>query len=185
MVNKHFGIIGHSFVARIDDDTLRKEFDGVKLKVVGVRSATSSSLLYEEDFYSLLRHRSISRVFVQLGGNDISRGSSPETIVRNINAVVVELKSMKSMQRIIIGSVFQRFKPRRMTADAYEKQRVVINQKLNEMYEDDPMVTFWFLRGLVNVKEELFHKDGVHLNPTTQKRYTRQIRLALFCQHPK
>ena len=93
-----------------------------------------------------------------------------------------ELLSVYGVSKVIVGSVFRRFHPRRMCYEDFEKKRKSVNDLLCDHFKDSKDIVFWKLRGLVDPEKSAFRKDGVHLNDSSEINYVKQIKLALFCK---
>ena len=169
-------IIGHSFVRRIADHELLA-FKHEDLHV-GLGGATVKTLAESYELIQLMLCRP-KRIFIQIGGNDIKKDTTSDQIFKDITEFVDHLKEC-GVTQIIVGSLFPRFQPRRMTYHQYESQRKEINLKLSGKYAKSTVITFWKRRGLVNPPRSAF-TDGVHLTKKFEHIYARQIKLALFC----
>ncbi|OWF45166.1 hypothetical protein KP79_PYT23628 [Mizuhopecten yessoensis] len=148
----------------------------------GKGGATSISLIHSDVFKKFMA-TDVSKVFLQVAGNDIPAMSTLEGIVGNIDQLVRRILEKPDPPTIIIGSIFYRYRPRGMTATDYNIQVEALNEDLARKYRQHPKVHFWSLRGLRPLKRSDF-VDGVHLNRTITWRFARQVRLALFCQRP-
>ncbi|OWF34983.1 hypothetical protein KP79_PYT23805 [Mizuhopecten yessoensis] len=100
----------------------------------------------------------VSKVFLQVAGNEISAMSTLEGIVGNIDQRVLEKPDPPT---IIIGSIFYRYRPRGMTATDYNIKVEALNEALARKYRQHPKVHFWLRR----LKRSDF-VDGVHLGIT-------------------
>ncbi|OWF44386.1 hypothetical protein KP79_PYT22806 [Mizuhopecten yessoensis] len=153
-------ILGHSFVTRLErartgllDDVL----------FFGKGGATSTSLIHSDVFKKFMT-TDVSKVFLQVAGNEISAMSTLEGIVGNIDQRVLEKPDPPT---IIIGSIFYRYRPRGMMATEYNIQVEALNDALARKYRQHPKVYVyaWSLRGLRRLKRSYF-VGGVHLNHT-------------------
>ncbi|OWF36028.1 hypothetical protein KP79_PYT24450 [Mizuhopecten yessoensis] len=137
-----------------------------------IRGATTRTLLLSKK----IRDLDVDRVFLQIGGNEIGPTSDPDDIVSDICDVVAMF--VEKVCRVIVGSLFQRYRPRHMSPEKYEIQRTRINTRLCELFKTEDNVTFWKLRGLQHLTAAAF-KDGVQLTQTLETRYARKLKLAL------
>ena len=125
---------------------------------------------------------SLTRVFVQIGGNDIKSDKPAYEVFSDIKNFISSLMEHNGVNEVIIGSLFRRYNPRGMEYKEYEEKRMKINQLLHEEYRSSDNIIFWKLRGLVNLERDSYLYDGIHLSDTAQTKYIRQIKLALFCK---
>lgn len=172
-------IIGHSFIRRLQDHYLLN-FDQIDLHVAGLGGATVRDLADSDELLQLLLYRP-TRVFIQIGGNDITKSTSAEQVFHRIRNFVTALVTDHGVHEVVIGSLFPRYKPRFIEFKDYEIKRTEINKMLKEEYETSSNITFWKLRGLVNPPRNAF-VDGVHLTEHYEQVYAKQIKLALFCK---
>ncbi|KAK3098712.1 hypothetical protein FSP39_022328 [Pinctada imbricata] len=188
-------IVGHSFVARLEDSLqgskIRTIFPYGKdlgldadVKYFGLRGATTKTYLNSREMVSCELFRP-TRVFVQVGGNDISKNSTVISVCEGIRDIVEHLLRIDSVNAVIIGSIFPRRKPRGVSEDYYYNEARKINNFLERHYADHSRVYFWKLRGLQLPKKNIFINDGVHLNDDATATYARQIRMALKCDSIK
>ena len=117
-------------------------------------------------------------VFLQIGGNDIN----PTEVFNKIKSFACDLLRVYGVSKVIVGSVFRRFHPRRMCYEDFEKKRKSVNDLLCDHFKDSKDIVFWKLRGLVDPEKSAFRKDGVHLNDSSEINYVKQIKLTLFCK---
>lgn len=147
----------------------------------GLGGATVEKLAASDELLQLMLYRP-TRIFVQIGGNDINGKTTAESVFKEIKNFVQEiLLKDYGASEVIIGSLFPRYKPRGSTYTEYELKRKKINQLLQEEFQSSSTVFFWKLRGLVDPPSESM-PDCVHLCPSLERRYARQIKLALFCK---
>ncbi|OWF49070.1 hypothetical protein KP79_PYT19569 [Mizuhopecten yessoensis] len=170
-----FAIVGHSFIARMAGNSLLQSDD---VQLLGILGATTWTLLHSKK----IRDLDVDRLLLQIGGNDIGPTSDPDDIVSDI-CDVVPMSLQKGCQ-VIVGSLFQRYRPRHMTPENYEIQRSRINTRLCKLFRNQDYVAYWKLRGLQHLTAAAF-KDGVHLTQTLETRYARQLKLALYCSQMK
>ncbi|OWF50084.1 hypothetical protein KP79_PYT09611 [Mizuhopecten yessoensis] len=129
-----FAIVGHSFIARMAGNSLLQSDD---VQLIGIRGATARTLLLSKK----IRDLDDDRVFLQIGGNDIGPTSDPDDIVSDICDVVAMF--VEKGCQVIVGSLFQRYRPRHMSPEKYEIQRTIntINTRLCELFKTEDNVT--------------------------------------------
>ena len=102
-------------------------------------------------------------VFLQIGGNDINPTSTLMEVFNKIISFACDLLRVYGVSKVIVGSVFRRFHPRRMCYEDFEKKRKSVNDLLCDHLKDFKDIVFWKFRGLVDPEKSAFRKDGVHL----------------------
>ncbi|OWF47840.1 hypothetical protein KP79_PYT22845 [Mizuhopecten yessoensis] len=145
------------------------------IQLLGFRGATTRTLLLSKK----IRDLDVDRVFLQIGGNDIGPTSDPDDIVEDICDVVTMFEE-KGCQ-VVVGSLFQRYRPRHMSPEKYEIQRTRINKRLCQLFQTESNVTFWKLRGFQQLTATAF-KNGVHITQTLETRYARQLKASPVLQ---
>lgn len=175
-----FAVIGHSFIARIQDHYFLK-FDSIPTYFLGLRGSTTRRLLRSDRLEEIMLSNRPTRIFLQIGGNDIGPTSTAYRVYKDIKNLINELKTVDSVKRIVVGCLFKRYKPRGMSSGEYEQQRVDVNRLLKERYEGDSIVTFCDLHGLCDLDRDAF-PDGVHLDEAFHDAYAGSIRLALLSE---
>lgn len=172
------GVLGHSFVCdhRLNPELFGEERD--RIRFCGISGGKTTTMINHGTVQNFLQHP-MERVFLQIGGNDISEMSNPYQIVSSIDTLVNRARQVPGVEHLIVGSLFQRFKTRGTDPATYENQRLIINQELQRLYRDDDTVKFWRLKKLQFVSEGHFI-DGVHLKPQQVPKFVQNIKSALF-----
>ena len=86
-----------------------------------------------------------------------------------------------SVDSVIIASLFNRTRPRGMTAEDYNVLVDRVNKK--RFYEPNTRVQFWTIRGLVKPSWNIWIDDDTHLNNSVTRKYDQQIRMAVRCKN--
>lgn len=123
-----------------------------------------------------------TRVFLQIGENDIGSALSNIDVIQGIRRVVDSLLSFSDVKRVIVGSLFQRTNPRGLTAEDYNSRVDQINIFLQRFYAESKSVHFWGIRGLMRPTWDIWTSDGIHLNLSATRKYAAQIRMAVKCE---
>lgn len=188
---ERIAILGHSFVARLEQDLLmegqlqfNKDLDlpsNYMVKFFGLRGATTHHILYSRQFQDCKNFHP-TRVFLQIGENDIGSAVSTIDVIQGIRRVVDSLISFSSVKRVIVGSLFHRTKLRGLTAEDYNFRVDQINIFLQRFYATSKTVHFWGIRGLMRPTWDIWTSDGIHLNHSATRKYTAQIRMAVKCE---
>ena len=118
-----------------------------------------------------------TKVFLHLGENDIDPNLPTTDVVAGICEIVEKFLTLKSVKKVIIGSLLQR----KATSDSpqYNDQVGVINRFLQRFYSNSKTVVFWNLRGLVNTKKHIWLSNGINLNEDAMTTDALQIKMAV------
>ena len=118
-MGERYAVIGHSYIARLHQHLLERQYDrfpgrrtdvnlDLRSTVVwtGVRGGTVPTL--RQHLGACLSNRP-TRVFLQVGSNDIRRPLTPEIVVTRILGLVDELKR-RGVQSVFVGKLVGRTK---------------------------------------------------------------------------
>lgn len=147
---ERIAILGHSFVARLEEDLrmdgqlqFNKDLDlpsNYMVKFFGLRGTTTHRILYSGQFQDCEKFHP-TRVFLQIGENDIGSALSNIDVIQGIRRVVDSLLSFSDVKRVIVGSLFQRTNPRGLTAEDYNSRVDQINIFLQRFYAESKSVS--------------------------------------------
>ena len=82
----------------------------------------------------MVRRKRPDVVFLQVGGNDILKESSPALILVRMKRLVSVLLEKYHVSTVIVGSVFCRRKPRGLSRRAYDRKKQKINKFLSKEF---------------------------------------------------
>lgn len=172
-----FALFGHSFIARISNHPVLEMTDS-SVHFFGLSGGTSRQILLHNTTQRMIQTKP-SKIYVQIGENDISFQSDPFQIVKDIARLVNTFRDIPDLEHVTVGRLFKRYRPRGMSVEGYEIQRTIINLCLQKFFQDDELVAVRSLNGLEECdKEELF--DGVHLHKRLHNRYAEEIKKILL-----
>ena len=174
-------VLGHSFVRRLRDwmrDNDREMSRGsldVHLHGVGGRTVRQ---VYDLDLKRVERiHPDV--ILLQLGGNDISSCTSASDVLVRLERLITVLRQKCPDSTIIVASIFCRRRPRGLSSRSYDRKKKRVNKFLLRKFgafEQGKTVFFFSHRFF---KEKYFHRDGVHLNNSGNRRFFHSILSAL------
>lgn len=190
---ERIAILGHSFVARLEQDLADGHIEGLHanlglpenftVKYFGVRDSTLNNLLNSKEFEECKAFHP-TKVFLQIGEDDV--GHTTSTIMDIVQAIRIvvgcSLLAFDSLKYVVIGSLFRRNKSRGLTAEDYNFKVHKINLFLQKFYSANRIVQFWNTRGLMVPKWDIWTADGTRLNQTATRKYYLQIRMAMKCE---
>ena len=173
-------IFGHSFVHRLESLTYDKRsvgwynlgVDGTEIQVefVGISGDTirpGPKCIRRENCMHIINSFNPHSIFLQIGGNDLSRENIPEKLVRDIIAFIDYVITVYNIGHVIIGQLLPRYSEW-SCSDYYEKL-FSVNKQLKAALKDRNNVTYWAHRGLWNKTASLMCPDLVHLNKVAWK----------------
>ena len=122
-------------------------------------------------------------VVIKLGCNDLSEPTwETEAICEAMDGFVGLLFSNIGIQYAVACKTTHRLPP--LPFDGYNAHVDAFNAGLSTLFANNPRVTVWQHRGLVNPSANVYCKDGLHLNyqgnKTLYKSYRRATLYALF-----
>lgn len=120
-----------------------------------------------------------TKVFLQVGDNDINMTTSVAEVVSGIREIVNKVSSIKSVKKIVIGNLFRKIICGNMLPSKYNSMVCDINTNLQRFYSDPDKIRFWRLRGLMKPQKNIWLDDGIRLNIDAMKIYALQIQLAI------
>jgi len=203
----HVLIFGHSFVRRLHDHVNPESSCGrlsADLKMsdctvtwMGKGGLTVRNLLRgQSSLEDLMRGVTPSVLFVQLGENDFSLGTSANDLAFQLLALASLLKGRYHAGLVIIGTLMPRFaasKPGRwafdtVSAHRYRQWAAEVNEILVKESGDLPYVIIWHHNDKFPTRCEakaaqanrLFLEDGVHLTVQGMFHLYKSIRGALI-----
>lgn len=157
-------IVGHSYIKRMQKCFVTGAI--VRKFCYGGAHASTFPTSFE---FSQLQEFDPDIIYLQIGGNDINKYSSPEIIVQDILHLVSKWNRWIT---VLVGEIEHRTKPRGMSFHQYDRQRRELNSLLHEEFGEN------FIRFSFNMICYLSH-DGVHLNPEGNKLFSRDINFHL------
>jgi hypothetical protein len=98
----------------------------------GVGGRTIAKTYYND--LKVVRRKRPGVVFLQVGGNDILKDSSPTLILVRMKRLVSVLLEKYHVSTVIVGSVFCRRKPRGLSRRAYDRKKQNINKFLSKEF---------------------------------------------------
>lgn len=130
-------LLGHSFIGRLHTAVLDSNFpfnsdlnqDIFDVHYFGRSGATTKTLLSSRHIQDCIECKPV-RVFLQISGNDIRKNTTYVDVFKGIRFVVDRLIA-GGVQHIIIGSIFNRSKPRGITSDEYNSKADQLNRFLH------------------------------------------------------
>lgn len=77
-----------------------------------------------------------TKVFLQVGDNDINMTSAVAEVVSGIQEIVIKISSIKSVKKIVIGNLFRKIISENMFPSKYNSMVCDINTNLQKFYSD-------------------------------------------------
>ncbi|XP_033730355.1 uncharacterized protein LOC117320478 [Pecten maximus] len=176
-------ILGHSFIRRLRELTEQESaFHNLRLSKeqfkITFRAKGGLTLEKLKSKNELLAFHSPDIVFLQIGGNDLGN-ISPFVLVQRILELVNALLLVNKAKSVIIGQLFWR--DPRVSGKTYNDKVIGANQLLAQGTKTSRRITFWQHRGGFWKRDLSFlKKDGVHLNPTAQRKYLQSVKAAIL-----
>ena len=174
-------VLGHSFIKRLrrwmrsNGRSMSTRKHDVHLYGVGGRTIAKT---YYNDL-KVVRRKRPDVVFLQVGGNDISKDSSPTLILVKMKRLVSVLLEKYHVSTVIVGSVFCRRKPRGLSRRAYDRKKQKINKFLSKEFGTSKRGKKSFFFPHKFFKEKYFDRDGIHLNQDGNRCFYNSIKKAL------
>ena len=159
-------VLGHSFIKRlrrwmrINGRSMSTRKHDVHLYGVGGRTIAKT---YYNDL-KVVRRKRPDVVFLQVGGNDILKESSPTLILVRMKRLVSVLLEKYHVSTVIVGSVCCRRKPWGLSRRAYDRKKQKINKFLSKEFGTSKRGKKSFFFPHKFFKEKYFDRDGIHLN---------------------
>ncbi|MEW8544671.1 MAG: SGNH/GDSL hydrolase family protein [Candidatus Thiodiazotropha sp.] len=187
-------IFGHSFIKRIErktrtnPDTFKSDFG---LKQCNVTLIGHGGLNFglrdprkERQFYNIVdnifRCNAFDIVVCQLGGNDISYGTSPDALKDAVISLAKYVRTNYNVKVFYVCSIFTRPNPRTIPAEYYEAFRAQANALIKEHSETSDTIVFWPHKRLFHSPQYIFGEDGTHLNDYGNKKFYKSLRQAII-----
>ena len=159
-------VLEHSFIKRlrrwmrINGRSMSTRKHDVHLYGVGGRTIAKT---YYNDL-KVVRRKRPDVVFLQVGGNDILKESSPTIILARMKRLVYVLLEKYHVSTVIVGSVVCRRKSRGLSRRAYDRKKQKINKFLSKEFGTSKRGKKSFFFPHKFFKEKYFDRDGIHLN---------------------
>ena len=164
-------LVGHSFIRRMvefiernQDSSFSSRMIAVdhscKVKMIGIGGRTVEKLI--KFALQTIRGTAPSVVIMDIGLNDLcDKDADPDTVALSILALVELL--LKDLQ--LICFVLSQVLPRKnQPFSGYNRRVWHLNGLLKEAFKSDPGAKFWLHPGLCNPLQNIFTRDGIHLN---------------------
>lgn len=113
-------------------------------------------------------------VILQLGSNDLT-ASDPAHVGSNIDDFVRLLHDVYNVNLIFVCQTIMR-----QGAATFNRKAKLLTKYLRVVLEDIPYAFFWGHRGFWRPTQNVYARDGVHLNSLGQKKYYRSLRGAFL-----
>ena len=117
---------------------------------------------------------------LQLGGNDMDGNVCPLLFASKLDDFVKWLESEYGIFYTYICKIFTRPQPRHCSVEQYEINRANALHSLSTMIADNPGVKIWKHRKIFNSPNNLFKRDGIHLNDCGTKKFYESIKMAII-----
>ena len=124
-------------------------------------------------------------VFMQLGGNDLSRHDcDPEVLARDLVSVAAMfIDGYECVSRVVVGQLLPRFycPSSRYFREHYNDLVVRVNIELDRLVSASGRhdIRFWRHRGFWKNPRAMVGTDGVHLNADGMYKYAQSIRVGV------
>lgn len=105
-----FALFGHSFIARISNHPVLEMTDS-SVHFFGLSGGTSRQILLHNTTQRMIQTKP-SKIYVQIGENDISFQSDPFQIVKDIARLVNTFRDIPDLEHVTVGRLFKRYRPR-------------------------------------------------------------------------
>lgn len=183
-------VFGHSFVHRLESFTYENRslgwynlgFDGTEIQVefMGIGGGTlrpGPKCIQREDYMQVFNSFNPQSVFLQIGGNDLSREDIPEKLVRDIVAFSNYVITVYNVHHVIIGQLLPRYSER--SGSNYNDKVYKVNKQLKAALKNKNNITYWEHRGMWKDTANLMCPDLVHLNKSGMEIYAKSVRAAV------
>jgi lysophospholipase L1-like esterase len=177
---KRIMILGHSFVRRLQQFVLRSHSglnanfnlsESVIVQWLGVGGRTvDKTRRYDMRVVRAFRP---DIVLIQLGTNDLPT-APPLQVGSDIEELVKLLHSHYNVKVVVVCQTLWRD-----SDQDFNNNVVALNQYSQVFLEHLPFVLFWKHRGFWNTRENIYLRDGVHLNDRGQVKLYRSFRGAI------
>lgn len=164
-------LLGHSFVRRMTEFIDRNQKDGTytctfnlgstcTVKMIGIGGRTVDKLI-KNDLQDI-RDTAPNVVIMDIGSNDLcDKQSDPDTVALAIIVLVELLIKDLKLRCLVLCQVLPRKKQPFME---YNERVWKLNGLLKEAVKGIQGAKFWIHRGLCKPSQNIFTRDGVHLN---------------------
>jgi lysophospholipase L1-like esterase len=175
-------LLGHSFIRRLDDfmdnsyNYYNLRLPESKFNIISRAKGglTIRRLINERPELFDFGNIRISIVYIQLGGNDLSRQSAEKTAT-DLVSFANFLNELAPV--VIVGQLL--FRNPVKVGELYNTKVVECNKLIETSIKDNPNIIFWHHRGFSKDLTHL-HGDGTHLNDQGMLKYHRSIRSAIL-----
>lgn len=176
-------LVGHSFVRRMTEFIERNQEDGsythtfdlestCTVKTIGTGGRTVDKLIK----YDLqdIRDTVSNVVILDIGSNDLcDEQSDPDTVALSIIALVEILIKDLKLRCLVLCQVLPR---KKQPFTEYNERVWQLNGLLKEAVKGIQGAKFWIRRGLCNPSQNIFTRDGIHLNTAGHQALYRSYR---------
>ena len=159
-------VLGHSFIKRLRR-WMRSNGRGMSTRKHDVHLYGVGGRIIAKTYYNdlkVVRRKRPDVVFLQVGGNDILKDSSPTLILVQMKRLVSVLLEKYHVSTVIVGSVFCRRKPWGSSRRAYDRKKQKINKFVSKEFSTSKRGKTSFFFPHKFFKEKYFARDGIHLN---------------------
>lgn len=181
-------IIGHSFVRRFRDflngggrlsQNISRNLnldDDCRVYISGIGGRKVDTLEhFDLDKLKVIRPKI---VVLEIGSNDLGAPDiNPENVGKQIISVVSRLKEEFGVRQVLVCKILPR---RKQPHPSYNQLVSELNIWLGRALDSIPNATFWRHRGLFYNSTNVYHRDGIHLNPYGQKLLYKSYRGAII-----
>ncbi len=153
-------VLGNSQIRRLDSAKLQH------IKLAGVGGLKSGSILTTHKTVINENIKECEEIILHIGSNDIAKGISHETLIKNIDHAGKELKKKNSGIRITCSSIF------------LEKYNPAFNAKVveaNEALKRYCLSQGWDCIDHENIAFKHLLNDGMHLNPEGNRLFANNL----------
>ena len=187
--------LGHSFVRRLQNDIdsgkIPNSHTNFGLNQCQVHYVHNGGWSLLPDYNKFLREIEVripkatysgrfKVAVLQIGGNDVDGKVCPLSLASKLDDFVRWLESMYGINNTYICEIFTRPKPRKCTPEEYEKRRNDAMRFLDTMLSDSDSVKIWRHRRIFHSPNNMFLRDGVHLNDSGTKKFYESIKRAII-----
>ena len=184
-------IFGHSFVHRLESFAYDNHavgwfnlgLDGtdVQVEYFGLGGGTlrpGPKSVQRQECMDIIDSYEPHTVFLQIGGNDVSKDTIPEKLARDIISFANYVITSYSVSHVVIGQLLPRYSER--TEVGYNDTIISVNKILEKsVLGSNTDITYWKHYGLWKDTPSLLLPDQVHLNDEGMFVYAKSVRAAV------
>ena len=150
----------------------------------GTLAPGANCMLNAKHMSASLGKYSPSIVFMQLGGNDLSRSDCvPETLAKHIVSAAAVMIESYGVSQVVIGQLLSRFysPTSKYFRPHYNSLVVRVNTEIDRLVSNMGRqdIRFWRHRGFWKDPYSLIEDDGVHLNADGMYKYAQSVRVGV------